>query len=86
MKEQPRTERGRSRHSSSAGRKNGGAGRLQLSTSDVQTMVDQEARSVASELAGEPPVSLLALTVARKEMDDMAMKAQVHTLLPWQRR
>lgn len=75
--ERPRKERGRSRRSSSAGRRNGGRGQLQLSSSDVQVMVEQEAESVARELAGEPSLSLLALADARKEMDDIAMKAQV---------
>lgn len=78
--ERPRNERGRSRRSSSAGRRSsGGQRRLQLSSSDVQAMVEQEAESVARELAGEPSVSLLALADARKEMDDIAMKAQVRT-------
>eukprot|EP00752_Nemacystus_decipiens_P009407 g8410.t1 len=75
--ELPRNERGRSRRSSSAGRRSGGGQRrLQLSSSDVQAMVEQEAESVARELAGEPSSSLLALADARKEMDDIAMKAQ----------
>lgn len=74
--ERPR-ERGRSRHSSSAGRRSDGRGQLQLSSSDVHVMVEQEAESVARELAGEPSLSLLALADARKEMDDIAMKAQV---------
>lgn len=42
-------------------------------------MVEQEAESVARELAAEPSVSLIALADARKEMDDIAMKAQVRT-------
>lgn len=76
--ERPRNERGRSRRSSSAGRRSsGGQRRLQLSSSDVQAMVEQEAESVARELASEPSLSLLALADARKEMDDIAMKAQV---------
>lgn len=85
IKEQPRNERGRSRRSSSAGRRSsGGQRRLQLSSSDVQAMVEQEAESVARELAGEPSLSLLALADARKEMDDIAMKAQVRRVQPSQ--
>lgn len=81
--ERPRSERGRSRRSSSAGRRSsGGQRRLQLSSSDVQAMVEQEAESVARELAGEPSLSLLALADARKEMDDIAMKAQVRHVPP----
>ncbi|CAM9986890.1 unnamed protein product [Scytosiphon promiscuus] len=72
----PRTERGRSRRSLSAGRRNCGRGRLQLSSSEVQVMVEQEAESVARELAAEPSMSLIALADARKEMDEIAMKAQ----------
>eukprot|EP00903_Cladosiphon_okamuranus_P011049 g10434.t1 len=75
--DRPRNERGRSRRSSSACRRSsGGQRRLQLSSSDVQAMVEHEAESVARELAGEPSLSLLALADARKEMDDIAMKAQ----------
>lgn len=78
--ERAHNERGRSRRSSSASRRSGGGQRcLQLSSSDVQAMVEQEAESVARELAGEPSLSLLALADARKEMDDIAMKAQVRT-------
>lgn len=81
--ERPRNERGRSRRSSSACRRSsGGQRRLQLSSSDVQAMVEQEAESVARELAGEPSLSLLALADARKEMDDIAMKAQVRCVQP----
>lgn len=76
--ERPRNnDRGRSRRSSSSGRHSGGRGRVQMSSSEVQGMVEQEAESVARELAGEPSLSLLALADARKEMDDIAMKAQV---------
>ena len=81
--ERPRDERGRSRRSSSTGRHNSGRQRrLQLTSSDVQVMVEQEAESVARELAGEPSLSLLALADARKEMDDVAMKAQVRFVQP----
>lgn len=58
-------------------RPSGGRRRLQLSSADVQAMVEKEAEKVARELAGEPSLSLLALADARKEMDDIAMKAQV---------
>lgn len=63
-----------------SGRPSGLQRRLQLSASDVHAMVEKEAESVARELAREPSLSLLALADARKEMDDIAMKAQVRTL------
>lgn len=69
--EQTRTDRGRSR------RRGNGREQLQLSTSEVRLMVEREAETVARELAGAPTASLLALVDARKEMDDVAMKAQV---------
>ncbi|CAM9141858.1 unnamed protein product [Ectocarpus sp. 6 AP-2014] len=68
--EQTRTDRGRSR------RRGNGREQLQLSTSEVRLMVEKEAETVARELASAPTASLLALVDARKEMDDVAMKAQ----------
>lgn len=73
---QQHNARGRSRRPSSAGRVSE-EGLLQLSSDDIQAMVTQEAEAVARELAGEPSLSLLALADARKEMDDIAMRAQV---------
>ncbi|CAM9609020.1 unnamed protein product [Ectocarpus sp. 4 AP-2014] len=70
MMEQTRTDRGRSR------RRGNCREQLQLSTSEVRLMVEKEAETVARELAGAPTASLLALVDARKEMDDVAMKAQ----------
>lgn len=51
--------------------------RQDLSSDEIQKLVEQEAERVARELAEEPSSSLLALSDARREMDDMAMKAQV---------
>ncbi|CAM9169030.1 unnamed protein product [Ectocarpus sp. 4 AP-2014] len=70
MMEQTRTDTGRSR------RRGGGREPLQLTSSEVRLMVEQEAVTVARELAGAPTASLLALVDARKDMDDVAMKAQ----------
>ncbi|CAM9563646.1 unnamed protein product [Ectocarpus fasciculatus] len=70
MIEQTRTDRGRSR------RRGNGREQLQLSSSEVRLMVEKEAETVARELAGAPTASLLALVDARREMDDVAMKAQ----------
>ncbi|CAM9849575.1 unnamed protein product [Ectocarpus sp. 13 AM-2016] len=70
MMEQTRTDRGRSR------RRGNCREQLQLSTSEVRLMVEKEAETVARELAGAPTAALLALVDARKEMDDVAMKAQ----------
>lgn len=52
-------------------------GALQLSSQDIQAMLEEEMVIVVRELADEPSPSLLALADARKEMDDMAMRAQV---------
>lgn len=71
--EQTRTDTGRSR------RRGGGREPLQLTSSEVRLMVEKEAETVARELAGAPTASLLALVGARKDMDDVAMKAQVRT-------
>ena len=51
--------------------------RQELSSDEIQKLVEQEAERVARELAEEPSSSLLALSDARREMDDMAIKAQV---------
>lgn len=51
--------------------------RQELSSDEIQKLVEQEAERVARELAEEPSSSLLALSEARREMDDMAIKAQV---------
>lgn len=56
--------------------------RQDLSSDEIQRMVEQEAERVARELAEEPSSSLLALSDARRQMDDMAMKAQVTALVP----
>lgn len=75
--------RGRSRRPSSSGvdrvGEEHGHVRQDLSTDEIQKLVEQEAERVARELAEEPSSSLLALSDARREMDDMAMKAQVAT-------
>ena len=55
--------------------------RQDLSSDEIHKLVEQEAERVARELAEEPSSSLLALSDARREMDDMAMKAQVTTLI-----
>lgn len=51
--------------------------RVNLSSEEIEAMVEQEAERVARELAEEPSSSLLALHDARREMDDIAMRAQV---------
>ncbi|CBJ32574.1 conserved unknown protein [Ectocarpus siliculosus] len=70
MMEQTRNDTGRSR------RRGGGREPLQLTSSEVRLMVEKEAVTVARELAGAPTASLLALVDARKDMDDVSMKAQ----------
>ncbi|CAM9090622.1 unnamed protein product, partial [Ectocarpus sp. 6 AP-2014] len=70
MMEQTRNDTGLSR------RRGGGREPLQLTSSEVRLMVEKEAVTVARELAGAPTASLLALVDARKDMDDVALKAQ----------
>lgn len=67
---------GPSRRSPSTGRV-GEKGALQLSSQDIQAMLEEEMVIVVRELADKPSPSLLALSDARQEMDDMAMRAQV---------
>lgn len=50
---------------------------MHLSPEQVQAMVDEEVETVTRELAGDPSSALLVLTDTRRDMDEMAMKAQV---------
>lgn len=88
MIEQPRQGRERaksptksptkSRAPSSAGR--GAKQRpLKLSPGDLKAMVEKEARVVARELGERPSPALIALNDARRDMDDMATRAQVRS-------
>lgn len=79
MSEQPVAPRGRSRRPSSAGRVSERR-QLHFSADDFKAMVAKEVETVERELVDGPSSSLLALEDARKEMDDMAMKAQVCAL------
>lgn len=48
-----------------------------LSSQEIQAMLDEEVETVVRELTREPSPSLLALSDARQDMDDAAMRAQV---------